>query len=110
MKPSEVFAQYRDTIRDLVLQSGMTNPRVFGSVLHGDDIEGSDLDILIDVPPRTSLFDIIELELALEKRTGMKLHLLTPEDLPPRFRGTVLAEAAAIGTGTSFAPRLTSST
>jgi len=29
------------------------NPRVFGSVLHGDDAEGSDLDLLID--PTTSI-------------------------------------------------------
>ena len=74
----------------------MTNPRLFGSVLHGDDIDGSDLDILIDAPPRTSLFDIIKLELDIENLIGIKLHLLTPEDLPQKFRGAVLAEAARI--------------
>ncbi len=57
MKPSEVFAQHRDTIRRIVLESGMTNPRLFGSVLHGDDTEASDLDILVDKAPNTSLFE-----------------------------------------------------
>jgi predicted nucleotidyltransferase len=93
MKPSEAFAQHRDTIRRIVLESGMTNPRLFGSALHGDDIEGSDLDILIDIPPRTSLFDIIKVQLAIEDCVGIRVDLLTPEDLPTKFRGKVLAEA-----------------
>jgi len=93
MKPSEAFIQHRDTIRRLVLESGMTNPRLFGSALHGDDIEGSDLDILIDAPPKTSLFTIIKVQLALEDHIGIRVDLLTPEDLPLKFRGRVLAEA-----------------
>lgn len=35
-----------------------SNPRVFGSVVHGDDTEGGDLDLLIDPTPNTMLFDI----------------------------------------------------
>jgi predicted nucleotidyltransferase len=93
MKPSEAFAQHRDTIRRIVLESGMTNPRLFGSALHGDDIEGSDLDILIDIPPRTSLFDIIKVQLAIEDCLGIEVHLLTPGDLPPKFRDAVVLEA-----------------
>jgi predicted nucleotidyltransferase len=96
MKPSEAFAQHRDTIRRIVLESGMTNPRLFGSALHGDDLDGSDLDLLIDAPPRTSLFAIINLQLAIEARVGIRVDLLTPEDLPPKFRGRVLAEAVHV--------------
>jgi predicted nucleotidyltransferase len=96
MKPSVVFAQHRDTIRRLVLESGMTNPRLFGSALHGDDIEGSDLDILVDAPPQTSLFDIVNLQLALEDRIGIKVDLKTPKGLPLKFRDIVLSEAAPV--------------
>jgi len=39
MRPSEALPKHRETIRQLVLQAGMANPRVFGSVLHGDDQE-----------------------------------------------------------------------
>jgi len=76
MKPSEAFAQHRDTIRRLVLESGMTNPRLFGSALHGDDIEGSDLDILVDPSPQTSLFDLVRLEGAIESTINIKVDLL----------------------------------
>ena len=96
MRPSEAFAQHRDIIRQIVLESGMTNPRLFGSALHGDDIEGSDLDILIDAPPRTSLFDVINLKLALEDEVGITIDLRTPGDLHPKFRDHVVAEASPV--------------
>ena len=96
MKPSEAFAQHRETIRRLVLESGMTNPRLFGSVLHGDEIEGSDLDLLIDAPQRTSLLELAKVQVALEQAVGVKVDLLTPEDLPLRFRARVLAEAIPV--------------
>jgi len=96
MRPSEVLPQHRDTIRQLVLEAGMANPRVFGSVLHGEDHEGSDLDLLVDPAPRTSLLDLAGLQIEIEGRTGIKVDLLTPGFLHPRFREKVLAEAAAL--------------
>jgi predicted nucleotidyltransferase len=96
MKPSEAFAQHRNTIRRIVLESGMTNPRLFGSALHGDDTEGSDLDILIDAPPRTSLFDVINLQLALEEYVGIKIDLRLPGELHPKFRDAIVTEATPV--------------
>ena len=96
MKPSEAFAQHRDTIRRLVLEHGMTNPRLFGSALHGDDVEGSDLDILVDAGPETSLFDLARLQIALEDAIGIKVDVRVPEELHRPFRGRVLAEAVPV--------------
>jgi hypothetical protein len=96
MRPSEVLPQHRETIRRIVLEFGMTNPRLFGSVLHGDDIDGSDLDILIDAPPRTSLLDLAKLQLALEDHIGISIDIRLPDELHPRFRDKVLAEAAPL--------------
>ena len=96
MRPSEVVPQHRETIRQLVIQAGMANPRVFGSVLHGDDQDGSDLDILVDPAPRASLLDMAGLQIDLEKALGVKVDLRTPGELHPRFREKVLAEAASL--------------
>lgn len=96
MRPSEILPQHRDTIRKLVLDAGMANPRVFGSVLHGDDKEGSDLDLLVDPAPRASLLDMAGLQIDLEKALGVKVDVRTPAELHPRFREKVLAEAAAL--------------
>lgn len=96
MRPSEVLAGHRDAIRRLVLEAGMTNPRCFGSVVHGDDREDSDLDILVDPAPLTSLLDIAKLELALSAETGAKVDLRTPKCLSSAFRQQVLEEALPV--------------
>jgi hypothetical protein len=96
MRPSEILPQYRDTIRQLVLEAGMANPRVFGSVARGEDLDGSDLDILVDPAPRTSLLDLAGLQIEIEARTGVKVDLLTPKCLPLKFRQKVLDEAQPV--------------
>jgi hypothetical protein len=96
MRPSEVLLGHRDAIRRLVLNSGMANPRLFGSVVHGDDAEDSDLDLLVDPSPQTSLLDIAKLQLEIEAAVGVKVDLRTPKFLPETFREKVLAEAVPV--------------
>ena len=96
MRPSAVLEQQRDTIRSLVLQAGMANPRVFGSVARGEDEDGSDLDLLVDALPGATLFDLGGLQVELEEILGVPVDLLTPGDLPLKFRAKVLAEAVPI--------------
>ena len=96
MRPSEVLPQHRDAIRRMVLDSGMANPRLFGSVVHGDDAEDSDLDLLVDPSPETSLLDIAKLQIELEATVGIKVDLRTPKFLPATFRDKVLAEAVPV--------------
>jgi len=74
----------------------MKNPRVFGSVLHGDDEDGSDLDLLVDPAPRASLLMMVRLQSQLEQATGIKIDLRTPAELHSRIRCKVLSEAASL--------------
>ena len=53
MKPSEALASNRAAIRQVVESHRARNARVFGSVLHGQDTDSSDLDILVDPTPET---------------------------------------------------------
>ena len=96
MRPSEVLPKHRETIRQLVLQAGMANPRVFGSVVRGEDREDSDLDILVDPAPRASLLAMEKLQAQLEMATGIKIDLRTPEEINLRFRGKVFTEATSL--------------
>lgn len=93
VRPSEVLPKHRETIRQLVLEAGMANPRVFGSVLRGEDREDSDLDLLVDPAPKTSLLDVVRLQRMIETLVQVKVDLLTPGDLPAKFRDRVVAEA-----------------
>lgn len=96
MKPSEALRTNREAILQVVATHRASNPRVFGSVVHGDDTEGSDLDILIDPTPETTLFDIGAIRHELLQLLGMPVDVLTPGALPEKFRATVLAEARPV--------------
>lgn len=96
MKPSEALNTHRGSIRRIVESHRACNPRVFGSVVHGDDTHESDLDILIDPTPETTLFDIGAIRHELLQLLGLPVDVLTPKALPDKFRALVLAEAMPI--------------
>lgn len=96
MKPSLALQTNRAAIRTVVERHRGSNARVFGSVLHGDDHEGSDLDILIDPTPNTTLMDVAKIQVELETLLGVSVDVLTPKGLPDKFRNSVLAEAIPV--------------
>lgn len=96
MKPSEALRLHRDAVLNAVNTRKACNARVFGSVLRGEDHEGSDLDILVDTLPGASLFDLGGLQVDLEELLGVQVDLVTPGDLPEKFRNYVLREARKI--------------
>lgn len=96
MKPSIAVQGKRREICEAASRFRVANPRVFGSVLHGRDVEGSDLDLLVDALPGTTLFDLGGLQIELEKLLGVPVGLVTAGDLPMKFRAQVLAEARPI--------------
>lgn len=96
LKPSAALEPERSAVREAASRFRAANPRVFGSVLHGTDHDGSDLDLLVDALPGATLFDLGGLQVELEEMLGVSVGLLTPADLPPRFRDQVLAEAAPV--------------
>ncbi|MGA9641187.1 MAG: nucleotidyltransferase family protein [Terriglobales bacterium] len=93
MKPSEALMNHRAELRQLVSRYGLSHPRVFGSVLSGNDTEESDLDLLVEPAESTSLFTIAGLQIDAEKLLGVTVSVLTPNGLPPKFRNAVLGQA-----------------
>jgi uncharacterized protein len=96
MKPSTALNTHRAAIRHIVSAHRASNARVFGSALHGDDTEQSDLDILIDPSPDTTLMDVAGIQVELEALLGVAVDVLTPRALPAKFRSIVLAEAVPV--------------
>lgn len=96
MKPSTALDLKRAAVREVVGRFHTSNPRVFGSVLLGTDKDGSDLDLLVDALPGANLFDLGGLQVELEDLLGVNVDLLTPGDLPLKFRAQVLAEARPV--------------
>ena len=96
MKPSVALELHRAEIRSVVERHRARNARVFGSVLKGNDHEGSDLDLLIDPTPETTLFDIGAIQYELLKLLGVRVDVLTPNALPESFRAEVMAQARPV--------------
>ena len=69
---------------------------MFGSALHGDDTDGSDLDLLVEPTPETTLMDIGAIRYELRKLFGIPVDVVTPLALPVHFRYGVLEEARPI--------------
>jgi predicted nucleotidyltransferase len=96
MRPSIALDLKRSAVREAARRFRTANPRIFGSVLYGTDQDGSDLDLLVDALPEATLFDLGGLQVELESLLGVRVDLLTPADLPPKFRARVLAEAQPV--------------
>ena len=93
MRPSQALASQRDQILALAAARGANSLRVFGSVAKGLDHEGSDVDLLVDMPEGTSLLRIVGLQLEIEAVLGVKVDLCTERELHPALRDRILAEA-----------------
>ena len=96
MRPSVALQIHRDAIREIALNHRVLNVRVFGSVLHGDDTEDSDLDLLVEPTSQTTMMEIGAIRYELKKLLGVSVDVLTPRALPDSFRDHVLSEAVLV--------------
>ena len=96
VKPSVAVEAHRATIRSVVLRHRACKARVFGSVLHGNEQEGSDLDSLMDPTPETTMFDMGAIRHELLQLLGVHVDVLAPNALPDSFRAKVIAEARSV--------------
>jgi predicted nucleotidyltransferase len=96
MRPSEALATQRERILAIAAANDVTRVRVFGSALKGSDRPDSDLDLLVDVPPGTSLLRIVGIKLAIEDALGVRVDLCTERELHPQLKDRILAEACPL--------------
>ncbi len=96
MRPSEALKLHREQIKKIVLSHRATNVKVFGSVIEDKDTDSSDLDLLIEPTPETSLMDIGAIRYELKQLLGLDVDILTPDSLPDSFRDSVLKKAKSV--------------
>ena len=96
MRLSIALQDHRDAIRTIALSHRVTNVLVVGSVVHGDDTDGSDLDILVEPTAETTMMDIAKIQRELARLLPVAVDVLTPKGLPAKFRDQVIAEAQAL--------------
>lgn len=89
----ELLQAKREDILRTAVRHGAYNVRVFGSVARGEADAESDIDLLIDVEPGRTLFDLSELLLDLQDMLGHNIDIVTEKGLHNRIRERVLKEA-----------------
>lgn len=83
----------REEILRIANRHGAFNVRVFGSVAKGRADAESDIDLLVDLQPGRTLFDISELLSDLQELIGRDVDVVTEKELHSRIRSRVLKEA-----------------
>ena len=94
IRPSAALRLHRDEVRETLERLGAANIRVFGSVLHGTDLPGSDLDLLAVLPQGTGLLRLLEMEDAVRAVVHVPVDIV-PDS--PRTAGALVgAKAEAV--------------
>ena len=86
----------KNKVRPILREAGITRSAIFGSYVRGENTEGSDIVILVDLPRGTGLFGLADLEIKLEKALGRKTDLVTYKSLNPLLKDRILAEQVPI--------------
>lgn len=96
MSINELLLEKREVILRTAAKRGAYNVRIFGSVARGEADEKSDIDILVDLEPGRSLFDLGGLLMDLQDLLGHDVDVVTERGLRERIRERVLKEAIAL--------------
>ena len=65
---------------------------LFGSYARGEEKKGSDIDLIVNLPRKLSLLDIIGIEQELSEISGKKIDLLTEEAVHPLIKEKIKQE------------------
>jgi uncharacterized protein len=88
--------RYRQEIIDVAGRHGATNVRIFGSVARGTEGAGSDIDVLVDLPPGTGLFALGRLRRDLHDLLGARVDVVPAEGLKPDVHARVGSDLVAL--------------
>ena len=93
MSPIELLHEKREDILRVANKRGASNIRVFGSVARGEADSKSDIDLLVDLEPGRSIFDLGGLLMDLQDLLSYNVDVVTERGLRERIRARVLQEA-----------------
>ena len=98
MLPSQILRKHRAEVLEIMKRyPKLANLRVIGSVARGEDIEGSDIDFIVDPISGATLFDVGGLREDLEELLGVSVHITTSGDhLRTSFKEAIARDAVNV--------------
>ena len=92
----EDLLKHKKEILKLAKKHGAKNVRVFGSVVVGTTNKNSDIDILVDIEPGTSLLDLGGLFMDLQELLKCPVDIAIARSLKPRIKDQILKQAVLL--------------
>ncbi len=92
---ARVLHKNRDAIEAIARAHHASNVRVFGSVARGQEVAGSDIDLLVDMDQDATLLDLVRLRRAMIDLLGVEADVVSSKGLLPRD-SEILDEAVPI--------------
>ncbi|MHB8443052.1 MAG: nucleotidyltransferase family protein [Patescibacteria group bacterium] len=74
----------------ILREAGVTKSSIFGSYTRNEQNEESDIDILVELSQGKSLFDLVRLQLELEKSLQKKVDLVDFGSIKPQLKNYIL--------------------
>ena len=96
MDKIELLRLRKREILTVAQKYGAKNIRIFGSVARGQASSESDIDLLVELEPGRSIFDLGGLLYELTELLNVEVDVITEKGLRKRFREQVLREAVPL--------------
>ncbi|MEW6352567.1 MAG: nucleotidyltransferase family protein [Thermodesulfobacteriota bacterium] len=96
MAIDELVREKREEILRLAAKYGARNVRVFGSVARGEATPESDVDLLVNFEPGTTLIDHSALMRELTNLLGLDVQVVSERGLRPRVKERVMRDAVPL--------------
>ena len=91
-KSNDDIKELKPKIVKILKKHGIKKAGIFGSYARGDNKEGSDIDILAEVPGNVDLYDFVGIKLELEESLGKKVDFVEYCTIKPRIKERILKE------------------
>jgi len=96
IKLEQSITDIQRKILPILQKFGVVKASLFGSIVRGEASATSDLDLLVEFSGKKSLFDLVDLKLALEELLHCKVDVLTYNSLHPLIKDAILSEEVVI--------------
>jgi uncharacterized protein len=80
----------------IAARHGARNVRLFGSHAHGEPTPSSDVDLLVELAPESTLLDLVAIKQDVEDLLGCPVDVVTEAAVSPYLRDEVLKTAVRL--------------
>ena len=97
MRPLRDLVEARRVeIKEIVARHHGRSVALFGSVARGEELPGSDIDLLVELEPGARPIELLSIGVELEELLGVKVDVGSPGSLRDRMRAEVLVESISL--------------